>query len=745
MPDDTSSDRSSADDGGPDDGVSRRDFLKRTGAVTVGFSLLPGCQLMEGDETEAEAADPAASSDLPPSLTSTPRIDAWLQVLGDGRLRVYTGKLELGQGIRIAIAQVAAEELYTAPDRLEVQMAETGVTPNERYTSASVSIEHSAMSVRHAAATARAILVDRAAEQFGVDPAEVTVDDGTLSAGDQSAPFAEVLGDQQITDTVTEPADLRPTDEREWVGEPVPRTDIKDMVRGKEVYVHDLRFDDMVHARVVRPPGYGASLEAVEEAAVRDEIDGIQAIVRDGSFLAVVADREYQAQQAQRMLRERSTWTTPTRLPAETPLEEHIRSLPTENQSVVDRGDGGTGETVSASFFRPYVMHGALGPSCAVGHYDGDRLRIWTHSQGVYPLRDTLTELVGLPPEKVQVKGVPGSGCDGHNGADDVAADVALLAMEMPNRHVRLQWARADEHGWEPYGSAMAMDVEARLGDDGMIQDWQFDVWSDTHSTRPGGDPGNLLAGRYVADDSKLTSRGFLAGGYRNATPYYDLPSLRVDAHFFDGPLRVSALRGLGAHANVFAIESMMGELADRAGGDPVDLRRRHLDDQRAVAVLEAVAEPAQAADVSSNEGLGYGFARYKNSASYCAVAAKVRAEADGELRVTHLWGAIDAGEVINPDGLRNQLEGGMIQSTSWMLHEEVQFDGTHVTSREWDSYPVLRYEDVPAVEATVLDRPEQPSLGAGEAAQGPATGAVANAIARATGERVRSLPYRAA
>ena len=742
MPDDASnSDTSNSD--APDSGLTRRTFLKSTGTVAVGFSLLPGCQRTEREAASDEASDPAQNRDLPPSLAQHPGIDAWLEVLGDGRLRVYTGKMELGQGIRVAIAQVAAEELHTSPDRLEVQLAETGVTPNERYTSASVSIEHSAMSVRHASATARRILKERAARQFGVSPDEVTIDDGTLSGGGSSATFAEVLGGEQITETVTEPADLRPTEEREWVGTPVQRTDIGRMVRGEAVYVQDLRFDDMVHARVVRPPGYGASLEGVDTEAARAAVDGVVQVVRNGSFLAVVAEGEHQALRAQQELQRSAEWSDPASLPADTPLEEHIRNLPTESESVVDEDLSGDGEPVSASFFRPYVMHGSLGPSCAVGHYDGDRLRIWTHSQGVYPLRDTLTELVDLPPERIEVKGVPGSGCYGHNGADDVAADVALLAMEVPNRHVRLQWERTDEHGWEPYGSAMIMDVKARLGDDGSIQDWQVDVWSDTHSTRPGGDPGTLLAGRYTEDAHALTSRGYLAGGYRNAVPYYDLPNRRVDAHFFDGPLRVSALRGLGAHANVFAIEGMMGELADRAGADPVAFRRRHLGDPRAVAVLDAVAGRAQEPSVGTDEGLGYGFARYKNQASYCAVAAKVRAGSGGDLRVTHLWGAIDAGEVINPDGLRNQLEGGMIQSTSWMLNEEVQFDDTRITSREWGSYPILRFEDVPVVEATVLDRPDQPSLGAGEAAQGPASGAVANAIARATGERVRSLPVR--
>ena len=283
MPDDASPDDSSKSD------LSRRTFLKSAGTVAVGFSLLPGCQRTESEADAEEASDPARNADLPPSLAKEPRIDAWREVLGDGRLRVYTGKLELGQGIRVAIAQVAAEELHTSPDRLEVHLAETGVTPNERYTSASVSIEHSAMSVRHAAATARRILKEQAAQQFGVEPGAVLVDDGTLSAKGQSATFAEVLGDAQITETVTEPAELRPTSEREWVGEPVQRDDIGRMVRGEEVYVQDLRFENMLHARVVRPPGAGASLEHVDAEAVREAVDGIEQIVQDGSFLAVVA------------------------------------------------------------------------------------------------------------------------------------------------------------------------------------------------------------------------------------------------------------------------------------------------------------------------------------------------------------------------------------------------------------------------------------------------------------------------
>ena len=726
--------------------LSRRSFLKTTGLITLSFSLVPvGCG---GDSTGSSSAASSVSGALPASLRRAPRIDAWLQILPEGRIRVLTGKLELGQGIRIAIAQVAAEELNTHLDRVEVHLAETGVTPNERYTSASVSIEHSAMSVRHAAATARDILRQRGAEQLGVDADQIVVENGRVRTGDgsESLTFSEAMSGEQIEEEVTAPADFKPTSERQWIGQSVPRRDIEQMVRGESVYVQDLRFPDMVHARVVRPRGYGATLQTIDEDALRENVPGVLHLVVDGSFVSVITETEHQAEQAQDFLTANTEWSAPDPLPTDQPLKEHLRALPTNATEVTRQGTVDvSGSELRASYFRPYVMHGSIGPSCAVARFDGEQLQVWTHSQGVYPLRDTLTNLVDLPADQIRVTGVPGSGCYGHNGADDVAADAALLAMAMPNRPIRLQWSRANEHGWEPYGSAMIMDVTARLDDNGRIDSWQYTVWSDTHSTRPGGDPGNLLPARYQRNAHPLSGRGFLGGGYRNAPPYYTIPNQQIDARFFEGPLRVSALRGLGAHANVFAIECFMDELADAAGTDPVAFRLAHLDDPRAADVLTAVRDMAEDEPLADNEGLGYSFARYKNSASYCAVAAVVRAESDGSLRIRTMWGAIDAGEVINPNGLRNQTEGGMIQSASWMMQEAVQFDAEHVTSLDWASYPIFRYPDVPDVEVAVLDRPEEPPLGAGEAAQGPATAAIANAIYHATGRRVRDLPVRTA
>lgn len=731
-----------------DDNLSRRMFLKSSGLITIGFSLVPaGC--WSGDTSASERGNPNTRSDpLPSSLAREPRIDAWLQVLEGGRIRVLTGKIEIGQGIRIAIAQVAAEELSTHPDRVEVHLAETEVTPNERYTSGSVSIEHSAMSVRHAAAAARDILLQRAAKRFDTDPEQLVLEDGRVKPEDGSSelPFAEVLDGKQIEEEVTAPADLKPKDERQWIGQPVPRRDIGRMVRGEPVYVQDLRFPDMVHARVIRPRGYDAELLSYDESALRANVEGVLQLVINGSFMGVITEEEYQAERAQNFLIANAEWSKPKPLPADRPLKAYLRTLPTESSRVIDEGTVDfSGQRVTASYFRPYIMHGSIGPSCAVAHFDGDRLQIWTHSQGVYPLRDTLSGLVDLPREKIHIKGVPGSGCYGHNGADDAAADAALLAMAMPTRPVRLQWSRANEHGWEPYGSAMMMDLEANLDASGRINSWRYEVWSDTHSTRPGGDPGSLLSARYVDDAHPLTSRGYLGGAYRNAPPYYTIPNVQIDAHFFDGPLRVSALRSLGAHANVFAIESFIDELAETAGTDPLDFRLMHLEDPRAKAVIHRVQEMTADVTTGENDGIGYGFARYKNSASYCAMAAKVKSDTDGALQVETMWGVIDAGEVINPDGLKNQTEGGMIQSASWMMKEAVQFDAEHVTSLDWQDYPIFRYEDVPDVEVAVIDRPDEAPLGAGEAAQGPATAAVANAIYQASGRRIRDLPVRMA
>lgn len=711
---------------------SRRDFLKTTGCLTIGFSL--------GAIYSAASALPL--QELPGSLKRYPNIDAWLEVLDDGSVRVFTGKIELGQGIRIAIAQVAAEELDLTIDKVSVSLAETGVTPNESYTAGSASIETSAMSVRYAAAAARQQLLQLAATRLNVPQADLQMSDGKIHTKNKkrTLTFAEVLDGKKLSGEIKMPVPLKAKQEYRISGKSVPREDLAAMVSGGPVFVHDLRFPGMLHARIVRPPVYDAKLESFNEQPVRSKVPELQKIVVDGSFLAVIAGGEYQAMQAQKILSENTKWKVAKPLEGGKDLAAYLRTLPVQSQNVEQKGGAFSGTaTARASYFKPYIMHGATGPSCAVALYEDQQLHVWTHSQGVYPLRESLKDMLKLPAERIHIKGVPGAGCFGHNGADDVAAEAALLAMQLPGKHIRLQWSRQEEHGWEPYGSAMLMDAAAILDGDGKISHWQYALWSDTHSTRPGGKAENLLPARYLEKPSSPGGSTYGGGAYRNSEPYYNFPNVDIKAHSFKGPLRVSALRSLGAFANIFAIESFMEELAVAAGKDAYTFRLMHLEDERAIAVLRKLQSIAPVKPGNKNNAIGIAFARYKNSAAYAAVAAQVQVN-KGMVFIQKMWAVIDAGEIINPDGIINQTEGGMVQAASWTLQEQVKYD-THIRSLDWISYPVLPIGQVPVVEVALIDRPTEEPLGAGEAVQGPAGAAIANAVYHATGIRVRDLP----
>ena len=715
--------------------MNRRNFLKNTGCLAIGFSL-------QGPLMNAPVP---MIQDLPESIKRHPNINAWLEVLANGQVRIFTGKLELGQGISTAIAQVAAEELDLAVENIDIVLADTARTPDEGYTVGSGSIEQSAMAVRFAAAAARHKLLEMAAQQLNLPIDQLTMNAGTIttSTRERSITFNQLLNGKQITDKIQAPVALKPKDSYKLVGKAIPRNDIKRMVRGESFYIQDLRFPGMVYASIVRPPAYEAKLLQLDEKALQKNIPGILKTVVNGSFAGVIAEDEYQAVKARRWLQQHCKWSAGTQLPAGVNLPDYLKTLPAQTERDNEKGSmpKDTSSWIKAQYFKPYVMHGSIGPSCAVALYDNGRMHVWSHSQGIYPLRESLAKLLQLPAEQVHVTGVPGSGCYGHNGADDVAADAALLAMAYPGKHIRLQWNRDDEHAWEPYGSAMIMEVAAELDSTGKINSWQYDLWSDTHSIRPGGDANNLLAAQYVETPLKEKS-GFTGGAFRNSEPYYTIPNLQVNGHMFKGPLRTSALRSLGAYANVFAIESFMDELAEKAGKDPFAFRLMHLQDERAKAVIRKVQELTSSLKPIANTGIGMAFSRYKNSASYCAVAAKVLVQPkEGTIQVQKMWAAIDAGEVINTDGLINQTEGGMIQSASWTIMEQVQFDAQHITSRDWVTYPIMRFNQVPEVEVVVLNQPNEKAMGAGEAAQGPAAAAIANAVYKAGGKRIRHLP----
>ncbi|MGZ8264152.1 MAG: molybdopterin cofactor-binding domain-containing protein [Burkholderiales bacterium] len=686
---------------------------------------------------------------LPGSLETNRRLSQWLTFNADGTVTVRPGKVEIGQGILTALTQIVAEELDIGVERVRLIAAATALSPDEGITSGSRSIQESGIALRFAAAEARELLYARAAEKLGVSVEQLSVADGVVSARSGGSVSYWELADESLLDRESS-GDAQPKTAAEYtlIGRPLQRVDIPAKVVGLPVYVHDLDLPGMLHARVVRPAGPGMLLAADDFSEV-EALDGVVSVVRDGNFLAVVAAREEQAIRASRRLARVARWTGGGRLPAADP--RYLLELAAEDELVGEKGDvaGAAGNVISAEYSRPHIAHASLGPSCAIAEYGDGRYTVWTHSQGIFPLRADLATVLGVEPGAIDIAHMEGAGCYGHNGADDVACDAALVARAVPGRPVRVQWMREDEFGWEPFGSPMVVRMQAALDAQGRVASWTHDLWSHGHSTRPGGRGGvNLLSAWHLEKALPAARPGnppLPAGGsHRNAFPLYDFANMRVTNHLVrTAPLRTSALRSLGAHVNVFAIESFIDELALAAGADPVEFRLLHMKDARARAVIEKVAAMAgwKPGERGNGErGRGIGFARYKNLGCYVAVIAEVAVAET--VRVQRAWSAVDVGQVINSDGVANQIEGGIVQTVSWTLKEGIGFDRDGVTSRNWDDYPILTFPEAPEVEVAVIDRPELPPLGAGEGAQGPTAGAIGNAIFNALNVRMRDMPF---
>jgi CO/xanthine dehydrogenase Mo-binding subunit len=720
--------------------ISRRGVLTGGGALIVSFSLL-------GIDQAAAQTSPQAGAGVP----DTAMLDSWLRIDAQGVVTVYTGRTEFGQGVKTAMIQLAAEELDLDPHTVKIVGCDTALTPNEGYTSGSRAMADGGVSVRAAAAHAREILLNAAAPKLSADPSQLKLEKGRVVAPDgKSLSYGELVADDVMHVKLNRQAKLKDPKTYSVVGKPFARVDIPAKVTGGVAFLQDLRLPGMVHARVVRPPSYEARLRALDTAPV-EKLPGVLKVVRDGSYLAVIAEKEFQAITAMRALAAAAQWDEPAKLTDYPALYEFLQKTPSEDVVVLDTKTTPApgARIVEATYRRPFQMHGSIGPSCGVGHFQDGKLTVWAHNQGAYPLRQAVSELVKLPEDQIRCIHMEGPGCYGHNGADDAGGDAALLAMAFPGRPVRVQWMREDEHAWEPYGSAMVTKARVSLDASGGIVDWQYDVWSMAHSTRPGGAK-SMAAAWYREQPLTLppprVPSGSESDGNRNSKPPYKLPSARVIHHHIkEMPLRVSALRSLGAYMNVFSIESLMDELAAAAGADPVEYRLRYLEDPRAQDVIKMTAERFgwKTDKLPKGRGRGFAYARYRNSSSYVAVAAEVEVDqATGAVRIPRVVAAADSGQVVSPDGIRNQIEGGILQSASWTLYEQVGFDKTRVTSRDWASYPILRFSAVPeSVEVHVIDRPGQPFLGAGEASQGPAAAAIANAIAQAVGARLRDLP----
>lgn len=721
--------------------ISRRTLLAGGGALILSFSL-----------SRALAQD-APKPPLPGDLKKAPYLDSWIRIGSDGKVTVFTGKSELGQGIKTALRQVAAEELSVKFEEVDLITSDTAQTPNEGFTSGSQSMSDGGTAILHAAAQVRELLIGFAATKLGVEADTLKAEGGKIVAADgRSVGYGDlVAGD--VLHVQAEPQSKR-KDPKTFsiVGQPIARVDIPAKVTGGVAYIQDMRMPGMVHARIVVPPSPKATISAIDTARV-EKLPGVLKVHRDGNFLAVIAEREYQAVVAMNALAAATTWVETETLPDPKTIYDYLKSLPSKNDVILNRTATVPpgGKILSATFKRPYQMHGSIGPSCAIALFKDDALTVWSHGQGMFPLQASIAELLRMPKEKVRCIHVEGSGCYGHNGADDAGADAALLAVAFPGRPVRLQWMRDQEHTWEPYGPAMVSEISGTLDAAGNVTDFSYDVWSNTHSTRPES-AGNTMVGWLVSQPFAQPAPQPIpqpaGGGDRNAIPLYKFPSAKVTHHFIPQmPVRVSALRALGAYMNVFSIESFIDELAAAVNADPVEFRLKHLEDQRAKDVIATVADRfgwTNWRKTGPYHGRGFAFAKYKNLAAYVAIALDLEVDRDsGRIRLGRAVAADDSGQAVNPDGIKNQVEGAIVQAASWTLHEQVAFDRMRIKSRDWATYPILRFEEVfRSVEVHVIDRPGQPYLGTGEGGQGPTAAAIANAVAHATGQRIRELPF---
>ena len=695
-----------------------------------------------------------APGDVDPLLAGTgaSAVDDWLAIDRAGTVTVYSGKVEQGTGTDTALLQLVADELAVPFDRLRIVDGVTGLTPDQGITSGSATIHSGSVPMRQAAATARVRLLALAAERLKMPAAELVARDGYVMprGGDRSRalPYGELIGGRKFGVKIDPRIPLNDTGFRS-VGRPLKRIDLPPKAYGTFRYVHNVRVPGMWHARVIRPGAVGAALVSIDRRSVA-AIPNVR-IVQQGNFVAVAAPKEYDAIRASSALK--AVWSGGG-LPALSTLYDLVRSEPADVRVLQQSGDVDTAldaqtKRVHASYRWPFQTHGSIGPSCSVAQVNADgTVTVWNGTQGVYPMRDAIARLIGLPLGSVRVNYVEAAGAYGHNGADDSAADAVLVARAI-GKPVRVQWSRADEHGWDPKGPAMAVDLEGAVGSDGTVAGWKFDGYTPTHVTRPSGMAGNLLAGQLTG--APPAKNGEL-GGDRNAPNMYGFANTRVRVHSRPASvLRPSAMRGLGADANCFANESFMDELCHAARADPVAFRLSHLLDPRAKDVIAAVAKladwrPGQTRRALSGgavRGRGVAFVRYELTGAYVAMIADVDVvRADGTITARDVYVAHDCGLIVNPDGLRNQIEGAVIQGASRALREEVTFDRQRVTSIDWATYPILRFPDVPNVHIALVDRPGESPLGAGEPATTIVAPAIANALFAATGARVREVPF---
>ncbi|MBV8427874.1 MAG: xanthine dehydrogenase family protein molybdopterin-binding subunit [Hyphomicrobiales bacterium] len=716
--------------------LSRRAFLQSTGALVVAFGA-----------SDAGLAQAPGSAGAPGRVLDPARVDAYLALHPDGTMTIYCGKVDLGTGLRIAIPQMAAEELGIGLEKINLIEGDTALTPDQGTTAGSTGIARGGVQIRQAAATAREALQRMGAERLGLAPADVVATEGEVRPrnGGAGIGFGELIGDRQFALKLDAKAPLRNPDDYLLVGKPLRRPDIPAKVTGTHLYVHNLRVDGMLHGRIIRPPAVDAKLVSIDESSIA-HIPGVR-VVRIENFLGVVAEDEWDAVRASRALE--ANWETRDTLVGDEGLRQSMRAGPFESDEVLMKKGDARSTLASASdrlrseFYWPVQTHGSMGPSCAVADVRDGKATIWTASQGTHRFRFAFAHFLGLPEDAVRLIYLDGAGCYGMNGHDDAAADAALMSRAL-GRPVRVQWMREDEHRYDPKGPPQLLALEGALGSDGKIAAWRTEMWIPKATASL---PNVPLLGPEAAGAKQPMgiSTGLIS---QNASPPYGVKNVDVLAHWLkDAPLRPSNIRAPGKIANIFAVESFTDELAAKAREDSLAFRLNSLEDPRGIEVLKRAAALLgwQARPSPGPGGLGRGIAyvHYKDNENYVAIAMDVEVDRPtGAIHVRRVACAHDCGLMINPDGVRSQVEGNILQTLSRALFEEIKFDRKGVTSADWASYPILTYPDVPELLIDLVQRPHEPPLGAGEASAAPVAAALANAVHDACGIRLRTVPF---
>ncbi|WP_342358467.1 xanthine dehydrogenase family protein molybdopterin-binding subunit [Terrarubrum flagellatum] len=717
---------------------SRRQFLKASGALLmIGAAPAARGQIARAID-EATRGRPLATSE----------VDAFFAIHGDGSVTLFSGKVDLGTGLRIAYRQIVAEELGVGVDRIHLVEGDTALTPNQGPTSGSTGIAQGGMQIRRAAATARAALIDMAAQRLGVPVADLDTENGEIRArnGGASVGFGALIGDRRFALKVDAKASLRNPATYRVVGKPVPRPDLPAKLTGRHVYIHDFAVEGMLHGRVARPPSIGASLASVDESSIA-QIPRAR-IVRIKDFLGVVAADEWDAVRALAALK--AKWNDGPALIGDAALPEWMRSAEAAagDETPLKRGDvatafAGNQKRIEAAYYWPMQSHASMGPSCAVADMRNDGATIWCGSQGTHRWAQAFAKLLGLPDDKVRMIYLDGAGCYGTNGHEDAAMDAALLSRAV-GRPVRVQWSREDEHGWDPKGPPQLLRLEASLSPEGKIEAWRTEMWVTKATANL---PHIPLLGADAAGipQQQGFSTGLVTG---NGDPPYDMPNMELRVHWLkSAPLRTSNLRAPGKIGNVMAVEAFMDELAFTAGKDPLEFRIAAIKNPRGLEVLRKVGEmmrwEPRATPRRDGKGRGVAYTHYKNNETLLAMGMDVEVDAkSGVIRVLRVACAHDCGQIISPDNVRAQVEGCILQTISRALFEEVKFDAKAVTSTDWSSYPILTMPDAPKLDIALIDRSTEPPMGAGEAAASPVAAAIANAVFDATGARLRYVPF---